>query len=315
MRGLRLPHAERWLARADIGRVDSADAAAWLGARFELPSPVPVAPVTLAYDDARHEGLWLRADPVYARIERDTMTLHHASVLDIERTEADAIVATLQSLFAADGLEFRAPRPDRWYVRVPDGELPDTTPLDEVLGRDVFRRLPRGGGRINWLAAITEVQMVLATHAVNLRRESVRKPPINCVWFWGGGCVPAVASTPYALIYAEEPFARGLAALASVRAASPPGKFPAVDAVRAGESVLVVLDELSLARRGGDEPAWMSAAQRIDDTWFATLDNALERFERVRIVLPTGRDTCVATITAGARWRLLRSRKPLASHA
>ena len=141
----RLPQLERWLARAELAREPSRSLEAWLGRRYGL-DPAPVAAVSLAVDEAPQPGQWLRADPVYARIERDTMVLHHGAVLAITPDEARALVASLRELFAGDGLEFHVPRPDRWYVRVPAGELPATTPLSQALGADVFGRLPRGTG-------------------------------------------------------------------------------------------------------------------------------------------------------------------------
>ena len=38
-------------------------------------------------------------------------------------------------------------------------------------------------------------------------------------------------------------------------------------------------------------------------------------FEAVRLVLPGARDTLVATLRPGSRWRFFRSRKPLAAYA
>jgi hypothetical protein len=71
-----------------------------------------------------------------------------------------ANIAALQSHFASDGLEFTAPSPDRWYVRMPAGEAPRTTPLAEAKGRNVFGLLPADG---RWRSAMTEAQMILSS--------------------------------------------------------------------------------------------------------------------------------------------------------
>ena len=306
----RLPHLERWLARADITRDPARHAEAWLARRFGLES-APVAAVSLAVDEAPQPGHWLRADPVFARVERDTLLLHHSAVLAITPDEARELVAALRELFASDGLEFHAPRPDRWYVRVPAPEVPVTAPLPEALGQDVFRRLPQGNGRIKWATAITEAQMMLSGHPVNVARESRRQPPVNAVWFWGEGSLPRELPKPYQRVYAADPFAAGLAHLsgAALAAPAPPGQ------VGADGSALVMLGGAADALNAGDAEAWSAAAHSIDAEWFAAMGTLLARHGEVRIVLPAGRDTCVATLNRSARWRIFRRARPFATHA
>jgi hypothetical protein len=315
LRELRLPWAERALARADRERVAIRGLDAWLARAFAVAEPLPVAAVTLAGDDAPRAGTWLRADPVHLHVGQDAVALHDAAILGVTRDEAAALVAALQSLFGADGLEFLAPVPERWYVRVPEGEMPGTTPLDEAIGRNVFGLLPRGAGRINWGAAITEAQMVLSAHPVNAARAAAGRPAINSVWFWGGGATPANPVSSYALVHAGNAFARGLGKLSGTRTVPAGAGFAQIDAVRPDEWVLVVEERLTRALRSGGEDAWVRAAQTLDTEWFAGLGAAAERFEGVRLVLPSARDTLVATLTPRSRWRWWRARRPLATHA
>jgi hypothetical protein len=307
---IRLPRLERWLARADIAREPARNAEDWLAHAFGLDA-APVAAVSLAVDEAPQPGHWLRADPVHARVERDTLVLHHAAALSITPDEARALVASLREHFAADGLEFHAPRPDRWYVRVPAGEVPVTTPLSEAIGQDVFGRLPRGTGRINWASAITEAQMMLSTHPVNVARESARRPPANALWFWGEGTLPKDLALTYKHVYGSDPFAAGLAHLSGASLAGLPASLAGVDA---GKRVLVVHDGARAALHAGDANAWLSAAQALD-AWLAPMGAALGRHGTVRIVLPAERDTCVCSVTRAARWRLFRRSRPLSTHA
>jgi hypothetical protein len=309
--GVRLPHLERWIARADRAREPQRSAEAWLARRFGV-EPAPVAAVSLAVDEAPQPGHWLRADPVFARVERDTLVLHHSASLAVAPEEARELVASLREHFAQDGLEFRVPRPDRWYVRVPADEVPVTTPLPEALGEDVFGRLPRGGGRINWAAALTEAQMILSTHPVNAAREGGRRPPVNAIWFWGEGALPKALSAAYDQVFASDPFAAGLAHLSGATLAPPPAS---ASGLQARGRALVVLDAPATALHAGDREAWGHAARAIDAAWFATLGETLGRHGEVRVVLPGLRDTLVARLGRGARWRLLRKARPLSAHA
>lgn len=312
---LRLPALERWVARADVARRPEKSAVEILASAFALPSPPPVAAIAFAADHEPGEGTWLRADPVHLRIEQDAVALHDPAVLGITRAEADSLVGTLQAHFAADGLEFHAPTPERWYVRVPEGEMPRTVPLEEAVGRNVFGMLPRGRGRINWASALTESQMVFAGHEVNARRESQGLPAINSVWFWGEGAAPGEVASGYAVISSDDPFARGLGRLAGIRVDRRARSIAEVEVVGPAPSALVVLDELTAPLRRGDAEGWRGAAEHLERHWFAGLGAALGRFATIRIILPAGGDTLVATIGAASRWRWYRLRKPLHAHA
>jgi hypothetical protein len=310
----RLPHAEKWLARAELATEPAAGPLAWLAAAHGLAEPVPYAAVARAGEGRDAAGLWLRADPVHLRIDQDSVVLHDAAVLDLAREEADALAGALAGHFARDGLALEAVAPQRWYARVPAGERPATVPLERATGRNVFGLLPRGAGRINWPGLLTEAQMLLAGSEVNAAREPA-KPAVNGVWFWGEGELPARIERRYALACAREPFARGLARLTGAEAREPPASIADVDLVRDGESALVVLDTLAGPLRRGDDDAWLAAAEALDERWFAGIERAVGRFGAVRLVLPAGDRVRIATLTPSSRWRWYRPRKPLATHA
>ncbi len=309
LRALRLPALERWLARADVETAPERTADAWLAARFGLEAPAPIAAIALAGDDAPRTGTWLRADPVHFRVDRDRATLHHTAILDIARDEADGLVDALRSHFAPDRLALVAPTPERWYLRVPAEEMPATTPLEDALGRDMLKLLPRGGGRLNWPAAFTEAQMVLGAHAVNAEREVRGDPAVNSVWFWGEGAAPATVAKRYGRINATDAFARGLAKLSGAALAPAPARLAEVGT--GDEPILVVLDDLTRPWHRGDAGAWKSAAERLDRDWFDALGDAIKRFGEMRLILPSLAGTRVASLTLSSRWRWFRRGLPL----
>ena len=315
MREARLRALERWLVRADLERSPAAGVDGWLADRFGLAFPVPYAAVALAGESEPRPGEWLRADPVHLRIEGDSVVVHDPSLLALEAGEADALAAALQRHFEADGLRFQVADAHRWYVQVPRGERPKTVALEDVRGRDAFGKLPSGGSAIRWRSAITEAQMVLAAHAVNVRREAQGRPVANSVWFWGEGATPERVEQPYSLVQASDPFARGLARLSGAELQAPPASLEEVDLVAHSHSALVVLGDLAAALRRVDLEAWKAAAMRLDEHWFQGLGAAIERFGSVRLVLPAANDTLVANLGPSARRRWLRRARPLASHA
>ena len=314
MRAVRLPVLEKWLASADIGRSRAGTATHWLAAVFSLTRPPPIAPIALAAEGRSSDGPWLRADPVHVRIDRSAMALHSAAILDIERAEADALLAALQEHFRGDGFEFVAPSPERWYVRVPKGELPGTTPLEEALGRDMLGLLPVSRGTLNWRSTLTEAQMLLAGHEVNVRRESEGRPAINSVWFWGGGELPGHVAAPYGAIHADDVFARGLGTLSGARLSDAPAAFADIAHLDA-KPALVMIDALTRELDRGNAAAWCDAATKLETGWFQHLGPAIDRFGGVRLILPGAKDTLVANLKRPTLLGWFRAPKALAAYA
>jgi hypothetical protein len=88
-----------------------------------------------------------------------------------------------------------------------------------------------------------------------------------------------------------------------------------LDLVREGASALAVIDSLTAPLHRGDEDAWIAEAEALEANWFAKLADAIARFDSVRLILPCESGTRIAHLSAAARWRLFRPRKPLAAHA
>jgi hypothetical protein len=315
LREVRLPHLERWLVRAEIERGSAKGAIEALASAYALEHPAPVAALSLVGEEAGvapREGPWVRADPVHLRVDRDRVTLHDASILAIEPDEARALADALATLFTPD-LRLHVAAPDRWYASVAPGELPRTTALERVHGRDVFGLLPESHGKVRWSALLTEAQMVLSTHAVNRAREAAGRPAINSVWFWGEGITPASLARPYSEVHATDVFARGLARLSGAPVRPLPERLRALDVP--GGHGLAVVSSLAAPLARNDVDAWIAAARRLDESWFADLGEVVDRFERVRLVLPSEKGSVLATITPRSKLRWYRRAKPLSHHA
>jgi hypothetical protein len=229
---------------------------------FGLGQDLPIAPHTLAMDGLTPENaLWLRADPVSLQFHQDQLLPLGPDRLEVRQDEADALVAALQGHFAAEGLAFCAPHPDRWYVRLPGNEtLPEADPLDAAVGRPLQHHLPRGPAAAVWRRRMNEIQMLLHDHAVNRARETAGKWPINSVWFWGGGRHLPLPPPAYSVVASHHHLARALAGAAGIDA-EPPGR---LDTLRAAEAAMVIL-ELPAA---GDEEAVEDALRELEVRWF-----------------------------------------------
>lgn len=219
------------LGRADAGTDDEAGERAQLLRHFELlPRGWPVAALTRSQDanDAA-SAQWLRADPAWVRPDINGARLYACGDgLRLSREDADALLPSLRTLFGDAGFPIDAPTPSRWYLRMPAGTRPPSFPgPDEALGTDLFDALIGTGGDADaglrrWRSLFNEAQVVLHNHPWNARRAAAGRPPVNALWFWGGGMLPDHVSTTHAQVASDDVLLRALAANAGLAPA--PGR-------------------------------------------------------------------------------------------
>jgi hypothetical protein len=68
----------------------------------------------------------------------------------------------------------------------------------------------QGADRAFFARLLTEAQMLLATHPMNLQREEEGKQPVNSIWLWGGGHWQTPKPV-YQRIFGHHPLLLGLA--------------------------------------------------------------------------------------------------------
>ena len=280
--GPRFPALEKFLARADRHPQATRGAEARVFTLFgvELPAgtDAPVAAVTRVLDlGVIDNGWWLRADPVHLVPDRDRLVLHDSRSFELAQDEAIRLAAEIGETYAADGWTLKAPRPDRWYLKPPREPRMVTTPLPDVVGRDIHPHLPHGRDGKAWHTLLNELQILLHTARVNSEREQAGKPPINSLWFWGGGRLPKVPPAPWSRVWSLEPVSLAFARLCQIPAHAPPDSF--ADWQRqtptpAGAHLLV-LDKTRAAVQYGDHARWQEDIGRIERNWIAPLLAAL----------------------------------------
>ena len=203
----------------------------------------PLAPIRLAAlgIDPR-DAFWLAADPVTLVVGRDDVQLA-AVVDDLARADAEALLATLNAHFGADGLAFVAPRPDAIFVRVATRPRLVTHPLTSASGRPLRKLLPEGPDAGAWRRWQSEIQMLLHEHPVNLARERSGRPPANSLWFSHGGTMPArSAPGPSMRTFANDGVAAALATHAGSPARAVPARLDdALADAEGAESIVVAL--------------------------------------------------------------------------
>lgn len=165
------------------------------------------------------DALWLRADPAHIVPDmHGARMMGHGDSLHLSHEDAVALLPDLQPVFAAHGLVFDAPSATRWYLRVPAAmTLPLFDSPDDVLGDDLFNHLPAGEDGRRWRALLTESQVVLHAHPRNAERIAQGLGPVNSLWFWGAGRLPARVQTAHAQVRSRDALLRALATAAGVQ--------------------------------------------------------------------------------------------------
>ncbi len=236
-----LPAAERFggqrlsaAAAVALGRADRA-AATEVGRReqlrrhFSLPAGTwPIAALSRQADagDAGTDA-WLRADPVYMRPDINGVRLMaHGATMAMAQADSDALLPALKPLFGDAGFALDAPEPSRWYLRLSrETKIPVFADPGDALGDDVFEHADLGPEGRRWRALQSETQVLLHNHPWNAARVAQGKPPVNSLWFWGGGSLPVAQSqqaAPHTIAFASDPTVHALAASTSAALALPP---------------------------------------------------------------------------------------------
>ncbi len=282
-----------------------------LGTEIPSDSDLPIAAVTRVLDlGLVDNGWWIRADPVHLSPHRDQLILTDSHALDLSQDEANRLAAEIAEVYAPDGWAFKAPRPSRWYFKPPRTPKVMTTPLSDVVGRDIHPYLPRGSEAKAWHTILNEIQILLHTAKVNEERERDGKLPVNSLWFWGGGRLPRVRSVGWSGLWSTEPVSLALARLTETPTQSTPINLNEWlgNATRPGPH-LVVLDHLRAATSYRDTDTWAHAIEELERTWFEPLLLALKdrRLESAALLTDSGQAFYLTSRSARRWWRRRKS--------
>jgi hypothetical protein len=290
-----------------VTKMPGKDLADWLCRAFGVEQQDnPVAPYALLADGgAPGDGYWLRADPVTIQLMRNQLILLAASASAPSEAEAAELVDALNQHFSPDELQFSAPHPRRWYLRLPAPAVLRTHSLAEVNGRNIRHYLPSGEDNTRWRKLLNEAQMLLHHHPLNAAREAAGQLPINSVWLWGGGTLSANLSASCDQLFADDPLARGLAIAACIPHAPLPPCVPGENS-KTVNAPLFVVELLRDTMRQDD--AWWDCLAQLDKDWLSPAIQALRRgsFKRLTLIAPGEPATIELTLTRHDLWKFWR---------
>lgn len=208
------------------------------------------------------------------------------------------------------------PNPQRWYLQMES--VPDivTRPLAQVAGRNVQSYLPTGQNALRWHKVFNEVQMLFFEHAVNQAREARGDLPINSIWLWGGGHAVEQLARPYTKVCGDSFLAGAFAQAAGIPYQILPDDLTQCIDDNEGD-VLIVWEGLRRPFQQGDLHAWRDSVQRLEQSYIASLWEAL-RNSRIKQLSLNVLNAGVAqrfVLTRSAVWKPWRLSKSLTRYA
>jgi len=285
-----LPALQRYLSRSN--RVSTA-AANFTDLLFEL-FPVKVTEVSLAsthdkpvaalncflQQEIKANHWYMRADPVCILPNRDHLELLGNRFLNIEPDEAQQFIEAINRVYTDTDWTLRSINASRWVIEQEQPINVSTTALNDAIGADMNRCLPRGPDARRWQALMNELQMMLHTHPVNQQRTVKGLYPVNSLWIWGSGQLPVSIQHEgqqcYTQCWSSSARALALAKLCDVRRRDIPltGAEWLKQTDQHGQH-LVVFDEPDTAEVLADpEYGWLALTE-FEENWMRTLMTAL----------------------------------------
>ncbi|HEX7348448.1 MAG TPA: phosphoglycerate mutase [Rhodanobacteraceae bacterium] len=252
------PAVQRWLARGDrLPGVGNARVQTLRECFHFAGDTLPVAALRHhCYADDAAAGTWLCADPVWVQSEATGARLMAWPLSDVSAAAATELAAAVRPLLADTGA-LCVDAPDHWCLRLAGAvpAVPFALPAT-ALGANLLDCLPAGDAGRPWRRLFTEVQVALHACAANAARSEAGQHPVNALWFWGAGSLPADVATSLHAVATADDSVRGLAKLGGATYLEPsPAAF---EAAPRGDALLD-LDQPGVAC---DLAAWLPHCQR-----------------------------------------------------
>lgn len=252
--------------------------------------------------DGSADPVWV-ADLVHIQVGRDGLVLTDPADLAVTAQESDQLLASIRDLFETDGFGVRLSTPRQWRVTLPDGVTPYAATTSAVVGKSLDSWWPKGLAARPWRRLANEIQMSWHEHPVNEARTARGAAAINGLWLHGG----APAWTPTwqhgspRHIVGNPAWLQGLAERAKVAWSG-----ASMPASQLKPGAIVTLDELDAPQQSQNWGDWLLALKKLDETWFAPLDQALAKgtFSHIDLVLPDAQR--VVTLRIARRSPMLR---------
>ena len=249
---------------------------------MQQSSTLPLAAFSYLHDFASlpKTNCW-RCDPVYLQADATKAIIFEFPVDEVSIVDSTALVEAFNTHFADQDLALEYAEPGRWYLQglvLPESCSSVPPALQEISGCNLQPLLDRTAG-INSL--LTEIQMLFFEHPVNQQRELQGRLPINGVWIYGAGPLPAKEDIQWDLIVSDSAIYKGMAKYADIACVSPEQGLEN-ESVIENQRIFLHIDSMLTTRTEGLE-RWLAELKIIEEKilqplWRAVRQGRLQHF-------------------------------------
>jgi len=156
-------------------------------------------------------GFWLHLQPMHFVAGLDRLTaviLHGAS--DVTRAELVELEPTIGAHLRTAGMHLATTAHDDWLVHSERALDVQTSTPDSAAASPLDQAMPHGRDAPGLRRLMTELQMLLHEHPVNVARTRRGVPEINAVWFHGGGELRELQRRSLPQAFGDDLYLRGI---------------------------------------------------------------------------------------------------------
>jgi len=244
-----LPALSELLRLADVAQPDADWRSGMLRDLGYGAARVPEAVVAAAaLQVPAGRGVCLAA-PVHAVAGMHRVHLHAAGVLSLATDEREELAREFAVQFGPEVCLRGAG--NQWLIEADCASTADETDPADWVGAPLERRPANSPGQRLLRRLGAEVEMWLADLPLNERRRRRGKLPVNLLWMWGGGQVPAAGAMPALSAVrlhgpADDAWLAGCAALWGGTVVAVPAAWSAVDTAGSAVVLPAAADERQL---------------------------------------------------------------------
>ena len=169
---------------------------------------LPIANCLYVDAQAEHQ---VCVQPVHLEASHDNARLLPAQCLSLTAEESALLITTLNELWNPDNICITAHSAIDWQLTGQEATALDCLPPSMLAYRSVADALPRSTEAAQWRQLLTEAQMLLHEHPVNISRQQRGLRSVNSIWCYGGAAFSTPAEDVQTTLYANDTFAQGLA--------------------------------------------------------------------------------------------------------
>jgi len=153
---------------------------------------------------------WIAAaDPVYLEPRLDHLVLHALRRVGVRAAEMRVLIDHLQAKLA-DGKKYGFMRMGSYgYVSAKSPIATASVPAYIADNKKPDDFLPSGEDTAEHRNLLSEIEMALHEHEVNLDREANGHLPVNSLWLWGGGTAPEQKTRAQPPLFSDDAMLKG----------------------------------------------------------------------------------------------------------